>query len=497
MSNIGVNINERDAADAGRIVPSDIFGVGVVSASRRGPVALAVPLYNVNDDKKVFGDYGTNWLGGFMRRGLFVNCQEYGASVVTVRVIGDGAVAATKTFKDGAGTPADAWVFTAGYLGYESPGVDGNSIYIEIKDTPSDAAKRDVYVWYQGPKDSAQVLKEIHEALNNSNVVDVINRKSFYVKVALAEGATLTAKAITKTALTAGVDGSAPDASDYTAAYAKLNGKSVPVIFNADLHTAAGAAALKSYVEGRKSIGLCSSPLATSIATLTTDYAAMLQAKSFVCGYRGWGKVDNENGGLISIPLLGHVTGAAWIRKAMDRGGFPWVAPAGPATALRDVVELEYPGYSDAEVNELVQTVGFNPVQHVPGYGFVVRTSRTFSSQRKHYSAHVRRMTNFFIDSFQRSFMWIEQEPNNDDTRRRVTDGLTFFAQDCYRNGAFNTRGGITNNVKIKCDDENNSQDMVDRGELAADFSFHPVEAIESATVNIIQTRDNLVVSDK
>jgi phage tail sheath protein FI len=105
-------------------------------------------------------------------------------------------------------------------------------------------------------------------------------------------------------------------------------------------------------------------------------------------------------------------------------------------------------------------------------------------------------MTNFFISSFKTAFMWVEQEPNSEDTRRRIRDGLRFFTQDCYRNGAYNTRGGYDNNVKIKCDEENNSQTMVDNGELDCDYSFHPVEAVESATINIFQTRDGLNISD-
>jgi hypothetical protein len=37
---------------------------------------------------------------------------------------------------------------------------------------------------------------------------------------------------------------------------------------------------------------------------------------------------------------------------------------------------------------------------------------------------------------------------------------------------------------------------MEDNGELAASFAFHPVEAIESGTINIFQTRDGLKVTD-
>jgi len=105
-------------------------------------------------------------------------------------------------------------------------------------------------------------------------------------------------------------------------------------------------------------------------------------------------------------------------------------------------------------------------------------------------------MTQYFRATFRNSFSWIEQEPNNATTRRRISDSLTFFAQDCYANGAFGTRGGYANNVLIKCDDENNTMAMEDSGQLAANFTFHPVEAIEAATINIFQTRDSIQVTD-
>jgi hypothetical protein len=491
---IGISVVEREASDAGRIVPSDIFSVGMVSRARRGPVGVPIPVYNVNDDKRIFGEFGSSYLGGYIRRGLFNNCREFGARVYNVRVEKNDAVTAQKTFNSGSNP---AWTFKSGYLSMESPGADGNNTAIEIKQSLADPSKRDVLVYYKSPKDTGFVLRERFEELTNENVVDVINRRSQYVVVSLAPNAGIpTVEPMTP--LVGGQDGSTPTDSDYTAALEKLNGLEVPMILNADLHAVASAQSLQTYVEGRgDAIGFISSPQGASIATLNSSYSTLKKSKSFLVAYRGWGKVDNENGGVISIPLLGHVIGAAWIRKAMERGGFPWVPPAGPSTALRDVVELEFPNYSDGEVDTLVKDIGFNPVQFVSGRGFVVRTSRMMSTTRKYYSAHVRRMTNFFISSFRNSFMWIEQEPNNETTRRRVSDALTFFAQEAYRNGAFNTRGGFNNNVMIKCDEENNTQEMIDAGQLQADFTFHPVEAVESGTINIFQTRDNLKVSDK
>jgi hypothetical protein len=493
--NVGMNIIERDSADAARVVPSDIFSMGMAFTSRRGPVDVAVPIYNPTDDKKVFGEYGSSYLGGFMRRGLYANCREFGATVWGGRVIGaSGSVSATKTFNDA--TKA-SWVFTSGWYGHPSPGADGCNVYIEIKVNVADANKRDVIVSYKGPKDSAPVQKEVHEYLDNTSVVNEFLKKSGWVICALATGATTVPVVAAQTALVGGLDGVAPTDSDYVAAYSRFNGINIPLIMNADLHAIASAQSLQTYVEGLGvAIGLIASPQAASITTLASTYAPLLKSKSYLVGTRGWGNVDDENGGVIAIPMMAHAVGAAWIRKCVQRGGFPWIAPAGDTTALRDVYELEFPFYSATDVNNSV-AAGFNPVQWVQGKGFIVRTSRTFSTLRKHYSAHVRRMTNWMIASFQGSFMWLEQEPPVKKTYDKLSDSLTFFAQDVYKNGGLNTRGGYENNAKVKCDEENNTQEIADNGGIVADFSFHPVEAIESGTINIFQTRDDLKVTEK
>ncbi len=491
---VGMNVYEREAADANRIVPSDIFTFGAVFKSRRGPVGVAYPIGSINEDKAVYGEFAATFLGGYIRRGLFNNCKEFGAIINGARVVPSDAVAANKTFKHGV---TDTWKFTSAVLGHISPGADGNNVKVQLKVSVVDATHMDVLVFYKGPKDTDFVLKETWEYLDATTVADKITRNSYYVKCDVLDSSALP-DAAAATALALGVDGVvALDDDDYSAAYALFNGLPVSAIFNCDQQTLTAAQALQTYVEGRaNTVGVIASPSGMVQATLITTYQALLKAKSFIAGYRGWGKVDSEFGGVVSIPMIGHSLGAGWVRKCRQRGGYPWVAPAGDSTSLTDVLELEFPSYDDADLNALVDG-GWNPVQFIPGAGFIVRTSRLFSTMRKYYSIHVRRFTNWLIMSFRNSFLWVEQEPNNEKTRSRVVDSLTFFSRDCWNNGAFRTRGGYDNNVRIKCDDENNTETMEDNGELLAEYVFHPVECVQSGQINIYQTRDDLIVSEQ
>ncbi len=489
--NVGIKVLERESADANRVVASDIFAVGCVFAARRGPINAAVPFYSPSDDLRIWGLGGPTYQGGYVRKGLFENCAEYGAKIYGVRVVGTGAVSATLTL----GT---TWIVTAGYLGQESPGADGNNIKVELKASAADANKRDLFVSYKGPKESVYSVVESFVYQDSTTIVNAVNGRSLFIKIALSAPGAAVPAVTALTALATGADGSAPVLADYTTGFAKLNGAPVSIVLNCDFTSLAAAQALETYVEGRGDVvGVHNSPQGMSLATLASTYGVMIKQKSFMAGYRAWGKVDDLFGGFIDVPLMGHVIGAGYIRKNVQQGGFPWVAPAGVETSLRGVYELYDPLYSDGELNQVVKDINFNPVMFVPGYGFIVRTSRTMSSLAKYKSIHVRRMTNWIITSFRQSFLWIEQQGNSPRTRGRVTDSLTFFGQDIWRNGGLSTRGGVANNLAIKCDDQNNTQDMEDAGEFRADFIFHPVECIESGEINVMQTRDGMVITDK
>jgi hypothetical protein len=487
MNTIGISVAERESNDSAKVNPSDIFVFGGLFTSRRGPVRATVPVCSPTEDIKVFGELGSSYLGGYIRRGLLKNCQEYGAKIYGNRIVAsDAAVASLQT---------SSWQFTSSVLGYDSPGVDGNNTFVQIQASAADPTGHcDVLVFYQGPKDDAPVLVETWQYLTNTTVMSSINGNSYYINVTVA--GTMLPTVTDITALTGGSDGtSSITLTDYENAYPLFNGLPISAVMNCDLHAVDAAMSLQDYVEGQaKMVGVIASPYGMSTATLASNYSALLKIKSFLAGYRSWGTVNDGDGGTIDVPMLGHALGAGWVRKCRDRGGFPWIAPAGETTALRDVYELEFPTYGSDELSALNAT-GFNPVQYIPGAGNIVRTSRTFSTLRKYYSIHVRRMTNWFISSFQNSFLWLEQEPANSKTRSRVFNELTFFAQDCWVNGAFRDRGGYDNNVQVKCDDENNTAAMEDAGQLKADFTFHPVEAIESGTINIFQTRDDLKVT--
>jgi hypothetical protein len=180
----------------------------------------------------------------------------------------------------------------------------------------------------------------------------------------------------------------------------------------------------------------------------------------------------------------------------MNRNGLPHHAPAGMTTALAMANEVEFPLYSDPDLERLVHGIGINPVMYVPGNGIVVRTSRTFSSLPKNYSAHIRRTMNYLISTFKNSFAWVEQEISNETTRAKVSQSLNFFLGDKYDKGMFETAGGYDNNVSVMCNDQNNPPAAVAARELYASVIVNIVECVESATITLTQVNKSFSVTE-
>jgi hypothetical protein len=269
-----------------------VFTIGCVSKSLRGPVDGPVALTTIADDRRIFGEPANAFIGGHIRRGIFNSLRLakpstyngsldglYNARVHTVRVLASNAVVATLTLVDDtAETPGDSWVVTSAYLGRAVPGVDGNKVKVEIQVNADDADTVDLLVYYKGPSDDDYVLRETHEALDNSNVVATVNPVSEYVKVAIAADATKVPAVVAATALATGADGDAVDAADYATALALLDSLHLPIVINADEETAqvaTYATAQSSTVEDVAGI------FGASLATLVPEFNEFLDEKEY------------------------------------------------------------------------------------------------------------------------------------------------------------------------------------------------------------------------
>ena len=432
--------------------------------------------------------------------------SKLGHVVGTTNGTNTGSAAPTPAFVTLQRSSTDVWTFTAGFLGRQDPGAWANgSVYLFLSANLTDSNKRDLSVRYKEPGSTTAVEVERWTGLDASNVVSVLNNPtqgSEYVVVNIEGGDSgMPDVSSNETALSSGTVGkdavASPTNSDYEGGLASFNGLDTQVITNFDLDDAMWAGSLESYCAGRADVlGVFQTPQGASIAAIKADFASLRKGKSFIAGYRSYCEVNDGFGGAIKVPVIGHVIGAAYIRKPRSRGDIVHTAPAGKSTFLLDVLSVDDAIYSQPQLKELANDTHINSIVFESKSGFYVKTSRTMSTENKWLSIHVRLLTNHIKVSFQESLGDLEQEGNNPDTRRRLRDSVIDFMEQLDNQNAFEKSGGFGNNVAVVCDESNNPQRTVQQRRMVCDVAYRPAEIAEEVAVNLIQTRDGIQVVD-
>jgi len=407
------------------------------------------------------------------------------------------------------GTDATNCTVYAGQFGRQDPGLWGNSLRVDILAHP-DANSRTFETYER--EYGVYNLKETKSGIDKDSIDDSINGTGAGSSFIYLSGLTHTPDPGQSLTLTGGLDGAAVTNDDYVGSQPAETG--LYAFDQKDLQLIAGCESancaaeflfsLESYCSAKRTmLAIGSTPYGASLDTLESASAGidsytekLFKQKSHLACYRSWIKMSNGTGGYVWVPNVGHVIGAGYVRKMDTRGGLPHIAPAGTQTFLRECVDIEYPMYNDSDLERLVHSIGINPVMYLPKSGFIVRTSRTFSSLNKNYSAHIRRTINYLVSTFRNSFAWVEQEPNNADTRKRVTESFTFFLGDLYDKGVFETAGGFANNVAIMCNSQNNTPADIANRKLNAEITVNIIECVESVTIKLSHVNKSFSVTE-
>jgi len=392
----------------------------------------------------------------------------------------------------------------AGQRGLPDPGDWGNAIRITA--TPSVAAEynRDITIT-QIISGEAVVQETFTGVADFAAFLNSADVGSNYVWVANAPDTDLgNPNPVTLEPLAGGLDGADPGFSEFegtesagSGLYA-FDGENIQMLTTADLTTADFAKAMADYCEGRGDVvAVWATDESLTLDTLEDDWSpVVLKQKSWGAGYRGWIIVNDEAGGRVQIPGVGHVIGAGYIRRVLTKSNYPHIAPAGLDVSLRDLFDLEFRNISDTTLERLVHEIGINAIMFVPNRGFVVRTSRTVSTLSPNYSVHIRRSLNFIRTTLLDNLGFLEQEPNNPTTRTRTRDVLTNFFQTLFNAEMFEQRGGYDNNVAVKCDEENNPISVVNQRKLVVDVTLRFVEIAELIEVNLQATREGILIQE-
>jgi phage tail sheath protein FI len=205
--------------------------------------------------------------------------------------------------------------------------------------------------------------------------------------------------------------------------------------------------------------------------------------------YYPWIKVANPLGGdAILIPPCGHMAGI-YARSDTERG----VHKAPANEVVRGVIGLE----SKITKNEQdsLNPVGINCIRPFPGRGIRIWGARTLSSDALWRYINVRRLFNFVEESIEIGTQWVVFEPNDRELWERIKRDIKAFLTRVWRDGAL---FGATPDEAfyVKCDDELNTVEIRDAGQVIIEIGICPVKPAEFVIFRISQWAGGAAVSE-
>lgn len=200
-------------------------------------------------------------------------------------------------------------------------------------------------------------------------------------------------------------------------------------------------------------------------------------------------RASDSDGRELFIPPSGHVAGI-YARSEQQRG----IGKAPANEILRGVIELEF-HLSDAE-QDILNPRGVNCLRALPGRGLRVWGARTLSSELLWRYVNVRRVCLWIIKNILVNLQWTVFEPNDQRLWDRITTTLTLFFKDLLRQGAL---AGATPEEAffIKCNEETNTSEVMDRGWVITEIGFAPAYPAEFVMVTVKRTAESISVSEQ
>ena len=269
-----------------------------------------------------------------------------------------------------------------------------------------------------------------------------------------------------------------------------LEGKNIQYVMSPERTDVAFATQLNIWCKNQGDVmGIFQGAVSLNPNSDYSEYSSLLVSHSYVAGYSNWGYVTDElNGAKRLIPTIGHIFGAYYVQRKNNFGGYAHIAPGGVDVSLLGLIGLQFVDEMTPElVTAITRNYGFNVVKFSPGYGYVIESSRTFSTKNKYYSIHIRTAKNFIIQSIRNQMKIYQQRPNNEVTRESLKNTVRIFLGKRYQEGMFETLGGFDNNVAVQCDEENNDLSTRKNRQLVLGMSMNFVEIAEEININLIQ----------
>ncbi len=521
---LGVQTLINTGKSAPVITPSPINVVAHLIKSSRGPLNLVVPFTGLKDYEVKFGKPGSgdsNFQQTYYNvKGLYDESDptpvlSYGLRCVPVTYldsavsVGDPAyyTSAGTTVAFSIGTSATTIKFLAAWQGYLSPGVAGNRIkalFTQTSPVGLTPITYDLDIYETDPVSSQLNNVEHYSGVTTSNVFQTVNQNqpSSYVYLIQSGTGTLAIEVDHYFTLAGGVDPNVEATpSEIDSILPMLNTYGINYVIAPDFmddNTATIAnnttsqlmTKLSAYTIKRSD---CHAVVAAPYGFTSSSQAlkdlgiAQLKSMNFMTAYFNWFYITDLYGKERLVCPVGHILGGYWIRKANDEGQVSFSAPGGVLYPIRSIDALQYPSVTNEDA-DLIKSYGFNAVLFQGGYGNVLLSSRTMSTDSRFYNSHRCRSLEFLVSSFKGALLFFNQMPNNPRVRSLVTAQGEFFLSNQYDLGMFDTDAGRSQAYQFICSATNNTAAVKVQRWMVIDVATKFVEVNELIRINFNPT---------
>jgi len=457
-----------------------------IGVNARGPLTPTL-VNSWSDYLNKFGGWGTN---NNLALAVFLYFANGGSQAYVTRVIKGSAVAATRTFQDSEGSPANTLTLTA-----NNPGTWGNSINVVIQVSPGSAGTFDLIVYYGGTAAANKVETYTNLSMTSSDAryaISVINSQSAYIVAtdagSSASGATRNPSATSGAiALASGADGSVPAASDIAGGVNAFDTVTQSLILNAPGVTdSTSVNLLLSYAVGRGDVFVVIDPINDTVANQIT-LAATYTETSYGAVYYPPVTINDPTNSTPGTVIAAANPGGAIVGKyaATDKARGVWKAPAGLSVRLAGAVSV--PSLTNANLDALNSAAApVNAIRYISGSGIVVMGARTLQAGYASMYVPVRRSLIYLEKALVDLTNFAIFEPNDTVLYRRITSVLNGFLNNFW------SQGGLRGNTPdqaffVLCDSTNNTLSTVEAGQVNIQVGVALQRPAEFVVINIGQ----------
>lgn len=191
---------------------------------------------------------------------------------------------------------------------------------------------------------------------------------------------------------------------------------------------------------------------------------------------------DRYNDAYRWVPLNGDMAGLC---ARTDYTADPWFSPGGfNRGVIKNIVKLAFnPTQADRDV---LYAAGVNPVVTFPGQGTVLFGDKTMLVKPSAFDRiNVRRLFIVLEKAIATAARFQMFEFNDSFTRAQFKNLVEPFLRDVQG------RRGVTD-FRVKCDESNNTGEVIDRNEFIADIFVKPNRSINFITLNFVAARSSV-----